>query len=425
MAEENTDAEENTNGPVATDGEPGQDNPTEGQAGTEEGQEGSEQGQEGAEEGEAAEAPAEEEDDDAEECPVCKKGAPLWMATFADMATLLMAFFVLILSFSEMRVVKLEQVAGSIAHAFGIQKVLNKPDPPEGTSMLTQTFSPTIAQKSVIDQLMQQTTETTQKDVELKTETKKEDYDVNEEQQKVETALAEEVANGEVEVTIKDNQVVVELNGPGSVGEGESEGEQGFVPAETLELYAKIADAQELTDAPIKVQDQQSQKQQDAKDLNEQQQEQVQQSVADLKMVLSEAITQGLAEVEQEGTKIIVRLSEKGAFPNGGAQLNPNALPMIRALSKTIKSNKGQVIVTGHTDSTNPPSGGEFPSNWDLSAVRAAAVADSLSSLMDVSKQRLSVEGVADTEPLNDNRSAADRARNRRVEIVLDIADVE
>jgi len=425
MAEENTDAEENTNSPVVTDGEPGQDNPTEGQAGTEEGQEGSEEGQEGAEEGEAAEAPAEEEDDDAEECPVCKKGAPLWMATFADMATLLMAFFVLILSFSEMRVVKLEQVAGSIAHAFGIQKVLNKPDPPEGTSMLTQTFSPTIAQKSVIDQLMQQTTETTQKDVELKTETKKEDYDVNEEQQKVETALAEEIANGEVEVTIKDNQVVVELNGPGSVGEGESEGEQGFVPAETLELYAKIADAQELTDAPIKVQDQQSQKQQDAKDLNEQQQEQVQQSVADLKMVLSEAITQGLAEVEQEGTKIIVRLSEKGAFPNGGAQLNPNALPMIRALSKTIKSNKGQVIVTGHTDSTNPPSGGEFPSNWDLSAVRAAAVADSLSSLMDVSKQRLSVEGVADTEPLNDNRSAADRARNRRVEIVLDIADVE
>jgi chemotaxis protein MotB len=237
MAEENTDAEENTNGPVAADGEQGQDNPTEGQVGTEEGQEGAEEGQEGAEEGEAAAAPA-EEDDDAEECPVCKKGAPLWMATFADMATLLMAFFVLILSFSEMRVVKLEQVAGSIAHAFGIQKVLNKPDPPEGTSMLSKTFSPTLAQMSVVDQLMQQTTETTQRDVELKTETKKEDYDVNEEQQKVETALAEEIANGEVEVTIKDNQVVVELNGPGSVGEAESEGDQGFVPTETLELYA-------------------------------------------------------------------------------------------------------------------------------------------------------------------------------------------
>merc|ERR1711865_1324066 len=140
--------EENTNGPVATDGEPGQDNPTEGQAGTEE-------NQEGAEEGEAAEAPAVEEDDDAEECPVCKKGAPLWMATFADMATLLMAFFVLILSFSEMRVVKFEQVAGNIANAFGVQKVFNRPDPPMGTSMLSQTFSPTIAQMSVIEEVMQ------------------------------------------------------------------------------------------------------------------------------------------------------------------------------------------------------------------------------------------------------------------------------
>ena len=87
MAEENTDAEENPNAPVAADGEQGQDNPIEGQEGTEEGQEATEEGQEGTEEGAAAKAPA-EEDDDAEECPVCKKGAPLWMATFADMATL-------------------------------------------------------------------------------------------------------------------------------------------------------------------------------------------------------------------------------------------------------------------------------------------------------------------------------------------------
>ena len=63
MAEENTDAEENPNAPVAADGEQGQDNPIEGQEGTEEGQEATEEGQEGTEEGAAAKAPAEEDDD--------------------------------------------------------------------------------------------------------------------------------------------------------------------------------------------------------------------------------------------------------------------------------------------------------------------------------------------------------------------------
>ena len=61
-----------------------------------------------------------------EECPRCDKGAPAWMATFADMATLLMAFFVLILSFSSVNVPKFEQVAGSLKLAFGIKRVVAK-----------------------------------------------------------------------------------------------------------------------------------------------------------------------------------------------------------------------------------------------------------------------------------------------------------
>ena len=384
-----------------------------------------EEGQEGLEDQEEVAAAAPPEEDETEECPVCKKGAPLWMATFADMATLLMAFFVLILSFSEMKTLKYTQIAGAMKSAFGVQVMVKVPDPPKGTSIISLAFSPTVAETAVLDQVKQQTTDTTQKDLELKTESKKKDYDVNVEQQKVELALAEEIANGEVEVTIQDNQVVVELKGPGSVGEAEKDKEQGFVPEATVELYAKIAAVQQITEAPIKVLDEQSQQQQKEQVVNEQQQEQAKQAVADLRVVLSEAVAQGLAEVEQEGTKIIVRLTEKGAFPDGGAQLNPNALPMIRALSETINSNKGQVIVTGHTDNRQVPAGSEFPSNWDLSAVRAAAVADSLSRLMNIPKQRLSVEGMADTRPLNENRSAADRARNRRVEIVLDIAGVE
>ncbi|MEA3331989.1 MAG: OmpA family protein [Pseudomonadota bacterium] len=56
------------------------------------------------------------------DCPPCEAGAPAWMATFADLATLLMTFFVLLLSFANMDVVKFRQMAGSVKDAFGTQK---------------------------------------------------------------------------------------------------------------------------------------------------------------------------------------------------------------------------------------------------------------------------------------------------------------
>jgi chemotaxis protein MotB len=56
-----------------------------------------------------------DEEQDEQECPKCPPaGAPAWMATFADMATLLMAFFVLILSFAEFNVPKFKQISGSL-----------------------------------------------------------------------------------------------------------------------------------------------------------------------------------------------------------------------------------------------------------------------------------------------------------------------
>jgi len=58
-----------------------------------------------------------------EDCPKCPPaGAPAWMATFADMATLLMAFFVMILSFAEMNVPKFKQIQGSLKNSFGVQR---------------------------------------------------------------------------------------------------------------------------------------------------------------------------------------------------------------------------------------------------------------------------------------------------------------
>ena len=77
----------------------------------------------------------EEEEEDCPKCPPV--GAPAWMATFADKATLLMAFFVLILSFAEVNVPKFIQISGSLKNAFGVQKIVPIVEQPKGCLLNT------------------------------------------------------------------------------------------------------------------------------------------------------------------------------------------------------------------------------------------------------------------------------------------------
>ena len=110
-----------------------------------------------------AEAQVEGKEEEEEECPKCPpKGVPAWMATFADMATLLMAFFVLILSFAEFNVPKFKQISGSLKNAFGIQRIVPVVEQPKGTTVLSLDFSPSPA-PSVTKNLTQQTTDAEQK----------------------------------------------------------------------------------------------------------------------------------------------------------------------------------------------------------------------------------------------------------------------
>lgn len=90
-------------------------------------------------------------------------GTPAWMATFADLMSLLMCFFVLLLSFSEMDLAKYKQVAGSMEKAFGVQNQTKVMDIPKGTSIIAQEFSPGKTQPTLIDTVNQFTIDTTSK----------------------------------------------------------------------------------------------------------------------------------------------------------------------------------------------------------------------------------------------------------------------
>ncbi len=97
------------------------------------------------------------DDSEEHECPPCPAGLPAWLATFGDLMSLLMCFFVLLLSFSEMDVLKFKQLAGSMREAFGVQNQIKVEDIPKGTSIIAQEFSPGRPEPTPLNEVRQMT----------------------------------------------------------------------------------------------------------------------------------------------------------------------------------------------------------------------------------------------------------------------------
>ncbi|MCC5854562.1 MAG: flagellar motor protein MotB [Idiomarina sp.] len=101
-------------------------------------------------------------------CKKCPpKGLAPWMATFADLMALLMCFFVLLLAFSEMDVLRFKQIAGSMKFAFGVQNKIEVTDIPRGTSVIAQEFRPGRPDPTPIETIQQQTIDMTQQSLEF------------------------------------------------------------------------------------------------------------------------------------------------------------------------------------------------------------------------------------------------------------------
>ena len=96
-----------------------------------------------------------DEDDDDDSGPA---GSPAWMATFADLMSLLMCFFVIILSFSELDVIKYKQIAESMKDAFGVQQKMELTSIPKGTSVVATEFQPGIPEPTPLERIEQVTT---------------------------------------------------------------------------------------------------------------------------------------------------------------------------------------------------------------------------------------------------------------------------
>lgn len=121
-------------------------------------------------------------------------------------------------------------------------------------------------------------------------------------------------------------------------------------------------------------------------------------------------------EVNERG--LGVRLETDGVlFDPGQAVLRPEGARVLAPIASTLRGLPNPIRVEGHTDDT-PITTAQFPSNWDLAAIRSSAVVRTLIGV-GIPDARLQVAGYGDTRPLADNGTAAGRSKNRRVEIYV------
>ncbi len=122
--------------------------------------------------------------------------------------------------------------------------------------------------------------------------------------------------------------------------------------------------------------------------------------------------------VRWDQKRLVMVMGEKIAFDVGDANLLSDIQPALKQIAGFISSQKGyKVAVAGHTDDV-PISTRQFPTNWELSAIRAVNVAKFLIG-HGVHPRRVSIEGYSAYRPLQPNSNPQNRQANRRVEITL------
>ncbi|HTY37980.1 MAG TPA: OmpA family protein [Bacteroidota bacterium] len=122
--------------------------------------------------------------------------------------------------------------------------------------------------------------------------------------------------------------------------------------------------------------------------------------------------------ITQDERGVTVHLQEQLLFGSGSADLKQTSLSTLDQLAEVLKKMKNDVRVEGHTDNV-PIATGAFPSNWHLSVGRALNVGYYLIEKHGMNAERVSVVGYSEYRPLLPNTSEENRARNRRVDIVI------
>jgi len=140
--------------------------------------------------------------------------------------------------------------------------------------------------------------------------------------------------------------------------------------------------------------------------------------VEEFNVFLSREIQQKQVSIDSQGGKTVVKVIALNFFGSGGDSIQAKYKPLLKKIAKALTTVSEPVMIVGHTDN-DPIFTARFPSNWDLSNARAKAVADFINKENRANKKTVSYEGRADTQNLVPNNNRANKALNRRIEIIF------
>ncbi len=138
---------------------------------------------------------------------------------------------------------------------------------------------------------------------------------------------------------------------------------------------------------------------------------------------LKKAGLQDRIEAKIDGRGLVLYVTSALLFDSGQAEVSTQGRALLDAVGPVLKGVGNDLVVEGHTDS-RPIKSARYASNWELSALRATSVARQLMEVGQVSRDRVSIAGYADTRPRKDLPTAEAFAANRRVEIVVEAPKV-
>lgn len=139
---------------------------------------------------------------------------------------------------------------------------------------------------------------------------------------------------------------------------------------------------------------------------------------SELSAFVAQAGLEGQVSVNMNLEGIIISLSNTLVFESGGADLRPEAKQTLHEIASILRTTNNSIRIEGHTDNV-PTNNPLYPSNWELSVARAVTIVRYLTEEEGIKPERFAAAGYAEYRPIVSNDTRANRALNRRADIVI------